>query len=118
MTDAQLDRLRRLGEELRDVFAAERRAISALDHRKLEELAVHKQALARDLETLRSMLDGNAPLVRDLFAAIRVEAQATALLASTATQAVRQLLGYAPATAYDRRARQQTSSPGRVLATY
>ena len=114
----QLDELRRTGEELRVLFASERRAISALDHAKLEELATAKVALAERLDKLRSSLDASDPLVRDLFVAIRTEARATALLASAATQAVRGILGYKPANAYDRRARQQTSGPGRVLATF
>jgi len=118
MTDAILDELRRTGEELRVVFADERRAISTLDHALLETVATRKQALATQLENLRSQVNMTDPLVRDLFVAIRIEAQATALLAVTATQAVRELLGYKPATAYDRFARTQTSRPGRVLATY
>ncbi|NVB79786.1 MAG: hypothetical protein HOV81_15425 [Kofleriaceae bacterium] len=118
MTDAVLADLTRTGEELRVVFADERAAISKLDHAKLEEVALRKQDLAARLEKLRTQVSLQDPLVRDLFAAIRVEARATALLAATATQAVRALLGYAPANAYDRRARQTTSSPGRILATY
>lgn len=108
----------RTGEELRVVFAEERRAISTLDHGKLEELANAKIAIARKLDALRAKVDTQDPAVRDLFTAIRSEAQATALLASAATQAVRQMLGYQPANAYDRRARQYTSGPGRVLATF
>lgn len=112
------DELRRTGEELRMLFANERRAISTLDHTKLDELANAKVAIARRLDTLRTKVDTQDPVVRDLFVAIRSEAQATALLATAATQAVRNLLGYKPANAYDRRARQETSGPGRVLATY
>lgn len=118
MTDAVLGDLRRTGEELRVVFAEERTAISALDHAKLEEIALRKQDIAARLEKLRTQVSLQDPLIRDLFEAIRIEARATALLAATATQAVRALLGYAPANAYDRRARQQTSTPGRILATY
>jgi parvulin-like peptidyl-prolyl isomerase len=113
-----LDELRRTGEELRALFADERRAISSLDHAKLEELATAKLEIAQRLEKLRTSLDATDPLVRDLFIAIRTEARATAILAQAATQAVRSILGYTPANAYDRRARQQTSGPGRVLAAY
>lgn len=118
MTTAELEELRRTGEELRAVFADERRAISTLDAALLEIVAARKQQIAAHLEQLRSRLSTTDPLVRDLFAAIRVEAQATALLATTATQAVRELLGYRPANAYDRRARHETSRPGRVLGAY
>ena len=115
---AHLDELRRTGEELRVLFADERRAISSLDHAKLEELATAKVAIAHRLDALRTKLDAKDPVVRDLFIAIQTEARATALLATAATQAVRSILGYKPANAYDRRARQQTSGPGRVLATF
>ncbi len=114
----KLELLRQLGEELRVVFSDERRAISTLDHAKLEELSFAKSQLAQRLDKLRTSLDASDPVVRDLFIAIRAEAQATALLASAATQAVRNILGYKPANAYDRLARHQTSGPGRVLATY
>lgn len=116
--EASLDELRRTGEALRDLFASERRAISALDHAKLEELTATKVALARKLDQLRGALDARDPSVREQFVAIRVEAQANALLVMAATQAVREVLGYRPANAYDRRARHQTSGPVRVLATY
>lgn len=115
---SSLDELRRTGEELRVLFADERRAISTLDHAKLEELANAKVAVAQRLDALRTKLDVTDPDVRDLFLAIRTEARATALLASAATQAVRGILGYKPANAYDRLARQHTSGPGRVLATF
>jgi len=118
VTDAHLLELRQLGDELRATFAEERAAISALDHRALGELALRKQAIAGRLAELRDHLDVRAPFVRDLFVAIQVEARATAMLAAAATAAVRSLLGYEPVASYDRRARQQTSPPGRVLATY
>ena len=113
-----LDELRRTGDELRVLFADERVAISSLDHGKLEQLATAKVAIAERLHRLRTSVDASDPLVRDLFLAIRTEARATALLATAANQAVRDMLGYKPANAYDRRARHYTSGPGRVLATY
>lgn len=118
MTDAQLEALRRTGEELREVFAEERRAISKLDRAALESLAERKAGLARELASLRDSIKTDDRLVRDLFIAIRTEAHATAVLASAATQAVRSMLGYEPATGYDRRAQTTTSRMGRVLATY
>jgi hypothetical protein len=117
-SSATLSDLRATAEELRVLFADERRAISTLDHAKLEELATAKVRVAQRLDKLRTSLDTSDPVVRDLFITIRAEAQATALLANAATQAVRNILGYKPANAYDRRARQQTSGSGRVLATY
>lgn len=118
VSDAVLDELRRTGEELRAVFAEERRAISALDHAGLEQVAARKQELAHRLSALRASISGDDPLVRDLFLAIRTEAHATALLATAATKAVRELLGYTSAGGYDRRAQATTSRTGRVLATF
>lgn len=114
---ATLDELRRVGEELRQVFADERRAIAALDHVRLEQLAAAKRALATRLGELRApAFATGSPAVRDLFAAIGVEARATAMLAATANDAVRALLGYEPgAAAYDRRARRVTPTTTRIL---
>lgn len=111
-----LDELRALAEELRTVFGRERAAIAALDHSELEQLAATKQRLGRQLAELRepALATGSAA-VRDVFEAIRVEARATAMLAATANQAVRALLGYAPA-GYDRRARTVSQPPLRILA--
>jgi hypothetical protein len=120
MTDlALLDQLRRTAEELRQAFADERSAIAALDHARLEALASLKQALATNLTELhRRLPDPGLPVVRDLFAAIRLEAQATSMLARTAAEAVRGLLGYESTGGYDRRAKTVTRGPSRYLATY
>ena len=58
------------------------------------------------------------PVLRELFAALRVEAQANAMLASIATEAVRTVLGYESTGSYDRAARRTTQGPLRTLATY
>ena len=117
MTNA-LEELTRVGEELRAVFANERRAISSLDHAAIAELGERKIDLAGRLATLAKSVSTKDQTVRDLFALLQAEARATALLATTANQAVRSMHGYTPANAYDRRARQMTASPGRVLARY
>ena len=59
-----------------------------------------------------------APALRALFAALRVEAHANALLASAATEAVRALLGYETTGGYDRAARRTTQPIRSLLATY
>lgn len=115
---SSLDELRRLGEELREIFVEERKAIAALDHARLEAVSVRKQAIAGHLAGLRETIPTGDPLVRDLFAAIRVEAHATAMLAAAATEAVRALLGYDTSSSYDRRARPVTHGPTRTLAAY
>ena len=120
MSGRWLDQLRELGEELRATFAEERRAIGALDHARLTYLAVHKQHLAEQLAQARDTAPiVDAPGVRELFAALRVEARANALLASAATEAVRALLGYQSTGGYDRAARRTTTPPLRtILASY
>jgi hypothetical protein len=116
--DRWLADLRELGEELRETLAEERRAIGALDHARLTYLAVHKQHLAERLGQARdSAPSGELPLMRELFAALRVEAHANALLASAATEAVRAMLGYEASGGYDRRARPTTAHPMMVLRT-
>jgi hypothetical protein len=116
--DRWLFDLRALGEELRETFAEERRAIGALDHARLTYLAVHKHHLAERLGQARDTAPVcDLPVMRELFAALRVEAHANALLASAATEAVRAMLGYEPAGTYDRRARPTTVQPMMVLRT-
>jgi len=107
VTDRELDELRLLGEELRVVFASERTAISALDHDALTMLAETKSRLATRLAELAPLASTN-PEARALFEAVRIEAQATALLAATASNLVNSMLGR-ETNGYDRRARNVTS---------
>jgi hypothetical protein len=110
-----LESLKAAGEELRELFAQERRAIAALDQATLGTVIALKQAA---LERLRELASDATPSpeLAALFRAIRVEAQATAMLASTASQAVRALLGYEQGSSYDRRARTISNHPLRILA--
>jgi hypothetical protein len=107
--------LEQVAAELRQTFAAERQAIAALDHARLATLADTKRALAEQLAELAPTAKSGS---RELFAALRIEAQATAMLAATANAAVRSLLGYAPADNYDRRARRVVTGPTRTLTAY
>lgn len=117
MTD--LVRLRELGEELRALFADERRAIAQLDHARLTYLAEQKQRVANALAELHAgMTTVDAPELKLLLEAVRVEARANAMLAATAGDAVRALLGYEPAAGYNRRAKPITNHPLRLLASY
>ena len=119
MTDQILDELRRVGEELRQMFSDERKAIVALDHSRLEQLAELKTDLAQRLAAIRDpALATGGQTVVDLFIAIRIEARATAMLAATASAAVRTMLGYETTGGYDRRAKPTTGVLGRVLAAY
>jgi hypothetical protein len=114
-----LDELRRVGEELRQAFADERRAIVELDHARLTAIAEHKTALAFRLAGLREpALATGAQSVRDLFSAIRTEAHATAMLAATAAAAVRTLLGYETTGGYDRHAKPTSGLLNRMHTAY
>lgn len=100
------DELETVAEELCATFAEERRAISLLDHVRISELASRKQELATELMEL-ARADGTSR-VRPLLERIRVEATATALLASTATSAIQAALGQEE-TGYDKRGRMTTN---------
>jgi hypothetical protein len=114
--DRWLDDLRQLGEELRETFADERRAIGALDHARLTYLAEHKQHLAERLSAARAAAPAaEAPALRKLFAALRAEAQANAMLARAATTAVRAMLGVESTGGYDRSARHTTTQTARMI---
>jgi hypothetical protein len=117
MTDAERDELRRLGERLRAVFAAERAAIASLDHAALAMVHGEKQQLVGELG--RARVSDRDPELRALFQLVRVEAHATALLANHANRAVDALLGRESA-GYDRRAnRTMFASPAlRGLRAY
>ena len=110
------DELARLGEQLRQTFAEERRAIGELDHAKLVAVAETKRELVTRLSALDLATGDTA--ARELLISLRAEARATAMLASTANAAVRLLLGYEATPSYDRRARPVTSGPSRILAAY
>lgn len=117
--DATLLELCHAGDELRQAFADERAAIATLDHERLAQLATHKCAVAEHLAELgKRVTADDSGTVRDLFAAIRIEAHATALLAKAATDAVRAMLGYETNVGYDRRANNVTRGPSRYLAAY
>jgi hypothetical protein len=107
VTDRELDELRLLGEELRVVFASERTAISALDHAAMATLAETKSRIATRLAELAPHATQD-PAARALFEAVRLEAQATALLAATASNLVNTMLGR-ETNGYDRKARGITS---------
>jgi len=109
------DQLRQLGEELRALLAEERRAIGKLDHERLAWLAEQKRHLAQQLATVR--IADASPAAREILAAIQIDAQATAMLANVAAEAVRALLGREQ-TGYDRHARRTEAASGRLLVTY
>ena len=112
MTD---DELRLVGEELRALLGEERRAIAKLDHERLSWLAEQKRHLGNQLAAITP--GTCSPAAKEILAAIKLEAQATAMLANIATDAVRTLLGREQ-TGYDRRARRTEAAGTRLLARY
>lgn len=109
------EQLETVAEALCAVFAEERRAIAALDHSRIGELAARKQALAGELSALCKTAGTSA--VRPLVERVRIEASATALLASTASNAIRAALGQ-ETSGYDRRARMTTHQIQNFHVTY
>ncbi|HEY1551353.1 MAG TPA: hypothetical protein VGG28_26170 [Kofleriaceae bacterium] len=116
MSPVEREELRRLGEELRAVFARERTAIGQLDHDALATVYEAKQRLVTELGKLRANASTRDPELRALFAAIRVEAHATALLANHANHAINALLGR-ETSGYDKRA-NRTMTAGPSLRSY
>jgi len=109
VTPTEHDELRQLGEELREAFASERRAIAELDHHALAAIFVVKQRIVPRLSELKAAASPDREL-RALFEVIRTEAHATALLANHANHAVNALLGR-EASGYDRRANRTIATP-------
>jgi hypothetical protein len=109
------DQLETVTDELCAVFAEERNAIARLDHACIEELAARKQALAGELAAL-CKADGTSR-VRPLVERVRIEASATALLAATASSAIRAVLGQ-ETSGYDRRARMTSHQLQNFHVTY
>ena len=105
------------GEVQIGLICSEKQAIDAT-LRSLATLAAHKAELADSLARARDCAPASIfGDVRMLLAAVRAEAQATAMLATAATAAVRALLGIEH-TGYDRRARRTQAQNPRLLATY
>ena len=113
--NASDDELVALGQELRGLFLEERKAIAKLDHEKLAWLSEQKRLVVDRLSAATPAKP--SPAIKALFEAIRAEARATAMLAATATSAVRALLGR-EVTGYDRRARRTEMTSHRLHARY
>jgi len=108
---ATLGSFRELAQELHDLLAQERKAIAKLDNERLAWLATQKQNVAAELERLKD----STPECRAVLSALQIDARANAMLAATAAEAVRALMGR-EVTGYDKRARRVTQSAGQALA--
>jgi hypothetical protein len=95
MTEQQtLDQLVQLVDELRDLFAGERRAIRSLDLERLRYLSEQRRIVTGRLTAVRDAAPASlAGDLWNLFTAIRSEAAATAKLATAACDALRGLGG-------------------------
>ena len=112
------DDIQRLGAELRATFAAEREAITTLDHARLEQIAVTKRDLAARLRQAVAAATPD-PASRELFAALRIEAHATAVLAVVATTAVHAMLGNDVAEQhYEHQARRINHGSSKIVTAY
>jgi hypothetical protein len=98
-------------EELCAMLANERDAIAKLDHLRVAELAIRKVELVGEVMRLAE----RTPEARALIERIRIEAQANAMLARTASEAIRALLGYERG-GYNRNAEYTTSRVPRFVA--
>jgi hypothetical protein len=109
------EQLESVTDELCAVFAEERQAIATLDHVRIVELAGKRVLACGELAAL-CKADGTSR-VRPLVERVRIEASATALLASTASSAIRAALGQ-ESSGYDRRARITTNQLQNFHVTY
>jgi hypothetical protein len=117
-----LDELRLLIDELRASFAEQRRAISQLAGDRVSWLVSHQSQICSRIESLLSTSGDreSAPEpLRQLMAAARVEAEATAMLAAIAAQNVRHLIEQREPSGYNATARPtRTTAPICLLTTY
>ncbi|HRC58628.1 MAG: hypothetical protein IPI49_31600 [Myxococcales bacterium] len=121
-TSAQsLDELRLLIDELRASFAEQRRAISRLAGERVSWLVGHQSQICSRIESLLTAAGGREGLpepLRNIMAAVRIEAEATALLAAIAAHSVRNLIEQSEPAGYNATARPtRTTSPICLLTT-
>ncbi len=117
-----LDELRLLIDELRASFAEQRRAISQLSGERVSWLVGHQSQICSRIESLLSTggdRDSLPEPLRHIMSAVRVEAEATAMLAAIAAQNVRYLIEQREPSGYNATARPtRTTAPICLLTTY
>jgi predicted glycoside hydrolase/deacetylase ChbG (UPF0249 family) len=120
-TTAALDELRLLIDELRASFAEQRRAISQLAGERVSWLVSHQNQICSRIEAILAASadrDGLPEPLRNIMSAVRIEAEATAMLATMAAQNVRQLLEQREPSGYNATARPtRITSPICLLTT-
>lgn len=115
-----IDELRLLIDELRASFAEQRRAISHLSESRVSWMVSHQNQICSRIEALLST--ANRELLpepmRNVIAAVRIEAEATALLAATVAHGLRHLIEQGEAAGYSASARPtRTTSPIYLMTT-
>lgn len=116
-----LDELRLLIDELRASFAEQRRAISRLSGDRVTWMVGHQSQICSRIEALLTAAGGKDLLpepLRNVMSAVRIEAEATALLAAIAAHSVRHLIEQNEPGGYSATARPtRTTSPICLLTT-
>jgi hypothetical protein len=116
-----LDELRLLIDELCSSFGEQRRAISLLSGDRVSWLVGHQSQICTRIESLLASTGGREALpepLRQIMSAVRVEAQATAMLASIAAQNVRHVIEQNEPAGYSATARPtRSTSPICLLRT-
>ncbi len=118
---AALDELRLLIDELRASFTEQRRAISQLSGERVSWLVSHQSQICSRIEALLASSgdrDGVPASLRNIMAAARVEAEATAMLATIAAHNVRHIIEQREPAGYTATARPaRTTAPICLLTT-
>jgi hypothetical protein len=116
-----LDELRTLIRELLGSFQLQRRAIAQLAGDQLSVLVSSQSQICSRIEALlatNTARDAVPEALRNVMSAVRLEAEATALLATTAAQNVRFLIEQNRTSGYNATARPtRTTSPICLLTT-
>lgn len=116
-----LEELQHLIDELRSSFAEQRRAISLLAGTRVAWLVDRQSQICGRIESLLHALGGRDLLpaaLRTSMSAVRIEAEATALLAATMAHSVRHFIEQTEPAGYSASARPtRTTSPICLMTT-
>lgn len=116
-----LDELRLLIDELRASFGEQRRAIARLSGERVSWMVSQQSQICTRIESLLAAAGGREQLpepLRNIMSAVRIEAEATALLAAIAAHGLRHLIEQNEPAGYSATARPtRTTSPICLLTT-
>lgn len=116
-----LEELQLLIDELRGSFAEQRRAISLLAGTRVAWLVDQQSQICSRIESLLQAIGGRELLpaaLRTSMSAVRIEAEATALLAATMAHSIRHFIEQTEPAGYSASARPtRTTSPICLMTT-